>query len=310
MKKLFFILLLAVGQQINAQEVTVARWLGNARAAVSYTFDDGLMEQYTLAFPELQKRGIHATFYIIGSKVGGDHKGTPCMTWEQIRQLHQSGHEISSHGYRHIGLNKLSGEALRYEIEHNDTLIYNEVGIYPRTYCFPGGQKTSESVTLALQGRIGARMFQTSIGSKRDSLWLSGWLRRLIKNQEWGVGMTHGILVGYDHFTDANIFWQHLDEAASLRNEGKLWIAPLADVAAYQAERYTLQMKVKRKKEKLVVTAKVALDKQLYRQPLTLIIEGTIKEARQDHRPLMVIRREGYSLIDIQPHGGTITIKL
>lgn len=90
MKKLFFILLLAVGQQINAQEVTVARWLGNARAAVSYTFDDGLMDQYTLAFPELQKRGIHATFHIIGSKVGGDHKGTPCMTWEQIRQLHQS----------------------------------------------------------------------------------------------------------------------------------------------------------------------------------------------------------------------------
>mgnify|MGYP001537259779 CR=1 FL=1 len=118
-------------------------------------------------------------------------------------------------------------------------------------------------------------MFQTSIGSKRDSLWLSGWLRRLIKNQEWGVGMTHGILVGYDHFTDANIFWQHLDEAASLRKE-----------------------------------AKVALDKQLYRQPLTLIIEGTIKEARQDHRPLMVIRREGYSLIDIQPHGGTITMRL
>lgn len=106
MKKLFFILLLAVGQQINAQEVTVARWLGNARAAVSYTFDDGLMDQYTLAFPELQKRGIHATFHIIGSKVGGDHKGTPCMTWEQIRQLHQSGHEISSHGYRHIGMNK------------------------------------------------------------------------------------------------------------------------------------------------------------------------------------------------------------
>lgn len=122
--------------------------------------------------------------------------------------------------------------------------------------------------------------------------------------------MTHGILVGYDHFTDANIFWQHLDEAASLRKEGKLWIAHLADVAAYQAESDTLQMKVKRKKEKLVVTAKVALDKQLYRQPLTLIIEGTIKEARQDHRPLMVIRREGYSLIDIQPHGGTITMRL
>ena len=56
MKKLFFILLLAVGQQINAQEVTVARWLGNARAAVSHTFDDGLMDQYTLAFPELQKQ--------------------------------------------------------------------------------------------------------------------------------------------------------------------------------------------------------------------------------------------------------------
>ena len=95
---------------INGQErISVASFYQDRQAAVSYVFDDGLEEHFTMVFPELDKRGLRATFAIIGSKIGGvmhssqDKKdgsnGTPCMTWEMLRQLTSEGHELSNHGY-------------------------------------------------------------------------------------------------------------------------------------------------------------------------------------------------------------------
>ena len=40
------------------------------KCVVTYTFDDGLADQYTIAYPMFRKAGLPATFFIIGSKVG------------------------------------------------------------------------------------------------------------------------------------------------------------------------------------------------------------------------------------------------
>ena len=74
----------------------------SAKCVVTYTFDDGLADQYTLAYPMFRKAGLPATFFIIGSKVG-DPRGmrnkaerhTPVMTWEQIRDMSTNGMEIA-----------------------------------------------------------------------------------------------------------------------------------------------------------------------------------------------------------------------
>jgi hypothetical protein len=50
--------------------------LEQVRLGLSRTFDDGIQDQYTLAYPELKKSGLRATFGIIGSKVGGTIKAT------------------------------------------------------------------------------------------------------------------------------------------------------------------------------------------------------------------------------------------
>ena len=70
---------IAAGQEtggIDTAGIYVATYHGDRRAAIVYTFDDGLLEHYTMVFPELKKRGLKATFGIVGSKVGGDMKGT------------------------------------------------------------------------------------------------------------------------------------------------------------------------------------------------------------------------------------------
>ena len=65
---------------IDTAGIHVATYYGGRRASVTFTFDDGLLEHFTLVFPELKRRRLKATFGIVGSKVGCDMKGTPCLT--------------------------------------------------------------------------------------------------------------------------------------------------------------------------------------------------------------------------------------
>lgn len=50
-------------------KVYVASYKHDKACAITYTFDDGLIEHYTLVVPELEKRGFRGTFFINGSKV-------------------------------------------------------------------------------------------------------------------------------------------------------------------------------------------------------------------------------------------------
>ena len=124
-KLLLIIAFTWVSAAFGQPDIHVARWLGDRQAAISYTFDDGLLEHYTMVFPRLKQLGLKASFCIIGSKVGRDQKGTPCMTWQQLREMAADGQEITSHGFRHQSVEKLTGEALRYEVQHNDTMRCN-----------------------------------------------------------------------------------------------------------------------------------------------------------------------------------------
>lgn len=84
----------------------------NNKKAVILAFDDGWKSQYRQAKPILDKYGFKATFSIVCSYVGYDGY----MTWREIRDLHNSGHDIQSHSMRHRDLTKLSAEELDYEL--------------------------------------------------------------------------------------------------------------------------------------------------------------------------------------------------
>ena len=48
--------------------VYVAKYKGDKACAISYTFDDGLAEHYTLVAPQLERRGFRGTFFINGPR--------------------------------------------------------------------------------------------------------------------------------------------------------------------------------------------------------------------------------------------------
>ena len=300
------------------ERISVASYYQGRQAAVSYVFDDGLEEHFTMVFPELKKRGLRATFAIIGSKIGGvmhssqDKKngsnGTPCMTWEMLRQLTAEGYELSNHGWEHKNVTRLSDEELRYEVQHNDTIIYENTGYFPLTYCYPGNRTTPETVAFCEQNRVGTRTFQVSIGSKRDSVWLRQWIDTLITRGEWGVGMTHGITEGYDHFSDPQVLWHHFEYVSTLQN--KLWVAPFCEVAAYIRERDNVHLEIKKKGDSIIITPTSTTDSHLFTQPLTLILQGiTIRSAEQNGHALTIYEKEDKQLIDFNPYAGDIHIK-
>lgn len=91
---------------------------------VVLTFDDDWKGQYIYAKPILEKYGFKGTFFVTCNCLAYQNSaycnnfGLPgyVMTWKDIKELQNEGHDIQSHGMSHLDLTHLSRNALEYEI--------------------------------------------------------------------------------------------------------------------------------------------------------------------------------------------------
>ena len=292
--------------------VSVAKYRHDKVCAISYTFDDGLAEHYTLAAPQLEQRGFRGTFFINGSKVNKDErhiKDTTRVTWPQLKEMAEKGHEISNHGWAHRNFAKFPFEVLKEAILKNDSAIYAHVGVMPRTYAYPNNTKQGEAMAFVARNRVGTRLKQRSVGSKRTARDLEKWMETLIKTGDWGVGMTHGLTYGYDAFGNPQRLWEHWEQVKA--NEDKIWVGTFHEVVSYLKEREAIRLTVTEKKNKLHVVPELPLDKELFTEPLTMVVEGgTMKKvsARQGKKKLSVQLRSDKAFFDFDPFGGEIIV--
>ncbi|MGC4235267.1 MAG: polysaccharide deacetylase family protein, partial [Niabella sp.] len=181
---------------VSATGFRIAKYKDDKTCAISYTFDDGLKEHYTLVAPKFRTLGFKGTFWINGSKINADEKNiadTTRMTWKNLQEMVRSGHEISNHSWAHKNFGRFSLEEIKEDIDKNDSAIFAHTGIMPVTFCYPNNTKTPEGVKLASQNRVGTRMVQRSVGGKSTPENLERWVNDLLKKRGWGVTMTHGI---------------------------------------------------------------------------------------------------------------------
>ncbi len=294
--------------------VSVAKYRHDKVCAISYTFDDGLAEHYTLAAPQLEQRGFRGTFFINGSKVNKDErhiKDTTRVMWPQLKEMAEKGHEISNHGWAHRNFAKFPFEVLKEDILKNDSAIYAHVGVMPRTYAYPNNTKQGEAMAFVARNRVGTRLKQRSVGSKRTARDLEKWMETLIKTGDWGVGMTHGLTYGYDAFGNPQRLWEHWEQVKA--NEDKIWVGTFHEVVSYLKEREAIRLTVTEKKNKLHVVPELPLDKELFTEPLTMVVEGgTMKKvsARQGKKKLSVQLRSDKAFFDFDPFGGEIIVTI
>lgn len=315
MQNIFFIIGLLITTNLTAQVETdtlyVAKYKADKKCAISYTFDDGLAEHYSLVAPALEKLGFRGTFWVNGRTIADTayQRGYPRMTWKQMREMARKGHEISNHGWAHRNVTKLSSEELRFEVEHNDTVIYQNIGVFPRTFCYPGNAKNDSVVAYIEKNRIGSRTKQFSVGGKSTPENLDEKIKYLISNGEWGVTMTHGITYGYDHFSDPSIFFDHLKKVKALENE--IWIAPFRDVAAYIAEQQNVKLKIAKAQKKWTIKPILTLDINIFDYPLTMVLQAKNAKkitAKQNGKYLKVENQANKWLFDFNPNGDEIFI--
>lgn len=232
------IIILALLTMASARAQRLAPFKGNARAAVSYTFDDGLVEHYTMVMPHLDSLGIKGTFWIIADNIDRrkpmvDHQP---VTWDQLAVIASHGHELGNHGFTHTAMDWITPEEGDREIERNDSAIYAHTGIHPVSFCFPGNGRNDDIIARVMaHPRItGARTFETGIGGGATVEGLDKWIDDAIDCGEWVVSMTHGMTHGWDRFDHPEVLWQHLAHACELARTGKLWIATFAQVNEYK----------------------------------------------------------------------------
>ncbi len=102
-------------------------WFGDeSRREIALTFDDGPHPKDTpQVLEKLAKHNIQATFFLVGRYV----EQHPAL----VKQIHQSGHQLGIHGFRHRPFPLEKPSALQTQLDRTRNAIANACGISPET---------------------------------------------------------------------------------------------------------------------------------------------------------------------------------
>ena len=143
---------------------------------VAITFDDGYLDNFSVAAPILKQRKVPATFFVSSGYVGttrrfpwdvSDSASHPMMTWEHVRQLAAEGFEVGSHSVNHFNLGTCMPDVARKEITESKRHIEDQLGAAISGFAYPFGWKKSMSeVTSRMVREAGFAYSCSNYGGK------------------------------------------------------------------------------------------------------------------------------------------------
>jgi peptidoglycan/xylan/chitin deacetylase (PgdA/CDA1 family) len=245
------LLILLAAFQLHAASV----WPGGKAYAVSLTYDDALESQIMNAGPDLDTRGLKATFFLIGSS---PTLSSSAAAW---KALAAKGHELANHTMHHPCPSNpgqafppkelwLEGyDAKRYAAEMDQcSAVLLGLGVKrPYTFAWPCGAawvgtgKQDISV-LAAQRFYAVRdawggiadprtvklQHVPAVGGDRPLPQMLEDLKKAKAQGGWIVFLFHG--VGGDYLTTSNE--NHRGLLNALAADKDAWVAPFGKVAA------------------------------------------------------------------------------
>ncbi len=114
---------------------------------VGITIDDAYLSVYTEAWPRLKTAGLPFTVFVATGLV--DQNVSGYMTWEQIRELANSGVSIGGHTVSHLHMPGRALEISRGELGRSNNRLVEKLGKRPTIFAYPYGESS-----LAVQGLV------------------------------------------------------------------------------------------------------------------------------------------------------------
>jgi peptidoglycan/xylan/chitin deacetylase (PgdA/CDA1 family) len=117
----------------------------NTERGVALTFDDGSDDALRVVLPELRRRSMRATFFLITGLVG-----TPgYLTWDGVRELEKAGMAIGSHTVHHARLPDLPEDRAREELVGSREELERRLGHRVDLLAYPYNSLRAATVRLA-----------------------------------------------------------------------------------------------------------------------------------------------------------------
>lgn len=217
---------LGIGTGGSGVEPTVSADLAKTRLSGSrsrrvavITFDDGLRDFYSNAFPVLERSGFGATVFLTSGCIDGAFvTGRECLRTEEIRELAKQGIEFGSHTVSHPQLRELSRAEVVHELSASKRIIESitgvEVSMFSYPYRFPEEDREFTRALGALLCQQGySAGVTTRIGLARPSE-NRFFLRRLPVNDADDVRLLRAKLEGaYDWLHRGQVVYKRLRRA-------------------------------------------------------------------------------------------------
>lgn len=110
----------AAGQEAAGREQTDRE----IKKQVALTFDDGPSGEYTPRLLDgLKERNVRATFFLLGEQID--------QYPDIVKRMHEEGHLIGCHSYRHVNFRSLSEGKACEQIKKTSERIAALTGVYP-----------------------------------------------------------------------------------------------------------------------------------------------------------------------------------
>jgi peptidoglycan/xylan/chitin deacetylase (PgdA/CDA1 family) len=304
----------------------VATWRGFTKAAVSYTFDDGLPNQYTIAIPMLNEFGFQATFFEVID-------WSP--NWSSFQQAVNKGHEIGSHTLSHPHLGTLSDSLQKIELKNSQEYINSHIyGQECRTIAYPFCEPSVDSITRKYyfaarhcQGNIEkttpvdfmniSSIVCGNLGAVNSTDGFNLQVNTAANSKGWVVYLIHALDTdnGYSPLS-STVLRQSLEYLDA--NRDKFWVSTFGNVAKYIRERNCVSVhQLEMYADSFLVEVQDTMDNSIFNYPISIRYPlplswpsaAAFQNGHSIPTSIMLVDTNKFIVFDAVPDSGTVLVK-